>query len=194
MCGTSADIRSEATDSGFRRRRRRPARLRRGLDLGRTRRQNSPWPDYTNVFGAVFETLTYAFDGRPVAVVLSGLTIIGLVHLARHPDKFWILGMWAVAAFLFMTAAALPSWRLRAYTVGLFYRDPPRLASLLTVVALPIAVIGLVALWSFLHTRVWPRVTAKLRPDRTRSRPAPRSVRRSFSSCWPIRESPCARA
>ena len=124
--------------------------------------QNSPWPDYTNAVGAVFETLSYSFQGTPVAVVLSGLTIIGLVHLARHPDRLWILGMWAVAAFLFMTAAALPSWRLRAYTVGLFYRDPPRLASLLTVVALPIAVLGLVALWSFLHTRVWPRVTARL--------------------------------
>lgn len=124
--------------------------------------ENSPWPDYTNAFGAVFETLSYSFDGTPVALVLCLLTFAGLVHLARHPDKLWILGMWAVAAFLFMSAAALPSWRLRAFTVGLFYRDPPRLVALLAVVALPIAVIGLVAVWSFLQARVWPRVTAKL--------------------------------
>lgn len=123
---------------------------------------NSPWPDYTNVFGAIYETLTYSVDGRPIAVVLGALTIIGLVHLARHREKLWILGMWAVAALLFMSAIALPSWRLRTLTVGLFYRDPPRLASLLVVVALPIAVIGLVALWAFLLRRVWPRITARL--------------------------------
>ncbi|TFB53943.1 DUF6541 family protein [Cryobacterium tagatosivorans] len=122
---------------------------------------NSPWPDYTNVFGALYETLTYAVDGKPIAVALGALTIIGLIHLSRHREKWWIAGMWAVAALLFMSSASLPSWSLRALTVGLFYRDPPRLASLLAVVALPIAVIGLVSLWSFLLLRVWPPVAAK---------------------------------
>jgi hypothetical protein len=122
---------------------------------------NSPWPDYTNAFGAVFETLSYSVDGRPVAVVLGALTIIGLVHLASHREKLWIAGMWAVAAFLFMSAISLHSWQLRTLTVGLFYRDPPRLASLLAVVALPIAVIGLVSVWSFLRQRAWPRLALR---------------------------------
>lgn len=122
---------------------------------------NSPWPDYTNVFGAVYETLSYAVDGKPIAIALGALTIIGLVHLVRNREKLWIAGMYAVAALLFLSAASLPSWRLRALTVGLFYRDPPRLASLLAVVALPIAVIGLVAVWAFLLKRVWPAVAAR---------------------------------
>jgi hypothetical protein len=124
---------------------------------------NSPWPTYTNAFGAVFEVLTYSMKGTPVAVALSLLTVVGLVQLARTPGQRWLLAVWAVGAFLFAVSVAFPSWSVRALVVGLFYRDPPRLASLLMIVALPVAVVGAVAVWQFLTHTVWPRVAARLR-------------------------------
>ena len=124
---------------------------------------NSPWPTYTNPFGALFEALSYSMKGTPVAVVLSFVTVVGLVHLVRTREQHWLLAVWAVGAFLFAVAVAFPSWSVRALVVGLFYRDPPRLSALLMIVALPVAVVGTVAVWRFLVDRVWPRIASRLR-------------------------------
>lgn len=124
---------------------------------------NSPWPTYTSPIGAAFEVLTYSMKGTPVAVLLSFLTIVGLVQLARNRKQWWLLAVWAVGAFLFAVAVAFPSWSVRALVVGLFYRDPPRLAALLMIVALPVAVVGAVTVWGLLVERVWPRVSRRLR-------------------------------
>jgi hypothetical protein len=124
---------------------------------------NSPWPTYTNAFGAVFEVLTYSMKGTPVAVVRSLLTVVGLIRLAISREQRWLLAVWAVGAFLFAIAVAFPSWSIRALVVGLFYRDPPRLSALLMIVALPVAVIGSVAVWRFLVDRLWPLIARRLR-------------------------------
>jgi hypothetical protein len=124
---------------------------------------NSPWPTYTNAFGAVFEVLTYSMKGTPVAVALSLLTVVGLVELTRKREQRWLLAVWAVGAFLFAVAVAFPSWSIRALVVGLFYRDPPRLSALLMIVALPVAVVGAVAVWRFLADRIWPLLARRLR-------------------------------
>lgn len=124
---------------------------------------NSPWPTYTNAFGAVFEVLTQSAKGTPVAVVVSLLTVVGIIEIVRKREKLWLLAVWAVGAFLFAVAVAFPSWSVRALVVGLFYRDPPRLSALLVVVALPIAVVGSVAVWRFLVDRVWPRLARRLK-------------------------------
>ncbi|KQV06036.1 DUF6541 family protein [Leifsonia sp. Root112D2] len=129
---------------------------------------NTPWITYTNIFGAAFESVTYSVKGTPVAIALTVFTLVGFVHLARAPGRRWVLGTWAIGAFMFAVAVAMPSWRVRALVVGLFYRDPPRLAALLIMVGLPVAVFGAVAIWSFVVKRVWPfltsRVSAPARP------------------------------
>ena len=122
---------------------------------------NTPWPAYTNAFIALFEAVTYGFDGRVMAIVAGALTIIGLVDLVRRREKLWFVAGWAVAVLLFVVAAGGPSWRIRALVTGIFYRDPPRLAALLVVVAVPMAVFGAVALWRALQRHVLPRIGAQ---------------------------------
>lgn len=129
---------------------------------------NTPWPAYTNPFGALFEAVTYGFDGGVIAVLASVLTIVGVIDLIRRRDKLWFVAGWAVAVLLFVTAAAGPSWRLRAFVVGIFYRDPPRLASLLVIVAVPMAVFGALAIWRAVQRYVLPRVGVT--PGTSRSR------------------------
>jgi hypothetical protein len=115
---------------------------------------NSPWPDYTNVFGAVYEGIASTKQGAPIAIALAVLTVAGIVHLIRNPGRRWYLGTWGIGLGMFVASAALPSWKLRAYTVGLFYRDPPRLYSLLVIVAAPMAIFGAVAIWRFCRDRL----------------------------------------
>lgn len=124
----------------------------------------APWTTYTSVPGALGEAISYSVKGTPVALALAFLTVVGLVHLVIHREKLWIAGMWAVGAVLFVTAVSIPSWGVRTLVVGLFYRDPPRLAALLGVLAFPIAVVGLVSLCSALRTRIEPRLPGNLRP------------------------------
>ena len=86
------------------------------------------------------------------------LTIVGVVDLIRRRDKLWFVAGWAMAVLLFVVAAGGPSWRMRALVTGIFYRDPPRLAALLVVVAVPMAVFGALALWRALQRHVLPRI------------------------------------
>ena len=130
--------------------------------------QNTPWPAYTNAFVALWEAVTHGFDGGLVAVLAAVLTVVGVVDLIRRRDKLWFVAGWAIAVLLFVVAAAGPSWRLRALVVGIFYRDPPRLASLLVIVAVPMAVFGAIALWRVVQHVVLPRLGAQ--PGTSRSR------------------------
>ncbi|GAA1749564.1 DUF6541 family protein [Agromyces humatus] len=120
--------------------------------------ENTPWPAYTNAFIALFEAVTYGFDGRVIAIVAGVLTIVGVVDLIRRRDKLWFVAGWAMAVLLFVVAAGGPSWRLRALVTGIFYRDPPRLAALLIIVAVPMAVFGALALWRAVQRFVLPRI------------------------------------
>lgn len=130
--------------------------------------QNTPWPAYTNAFVALWEAVTQGFDGGLVAVLAAVLTVVGVVDLIRRREKLWFVAGWAVAVLLFVAAAAGPSWRLRALVVGIFYRDPPRLASLLVIVAVPMAVFGAIALWRVAQHLVLPRLGVQ--PGTSRSR------------------------
>ena len=130
--------------------------------------ENTPWPAYTNAFVALWEAITHGFDGGLVAILAAVLTVVGVVDLIRRRDRLWFVAGWAVAVLLFVVAAAGPSWRLRAFVIGIFYRDPPRLASLLVIVAVPMAVFGAIALWRIVKQFVLPRL--RVAPGTTRSR------------------------
>lgn len=130
--------------------------------------QYSPWGPYTSPPVALVELLTNSREGTPIAIVVSVLVVIGLVSLIRSRERWWLAGSWAVAALLFLTAASMHFWTPRNLLLGLFYKDPPRLAALLAVIALPVAVAGAVAVWAFLVAKVWPRLRDRVRPETRR--------------------------
>ncbi|GHD42527.1 hypothetical protein D9V29_00880 [Mycetocola manganoxydans] len=125
----------------------------------------SPWDAHASPVYALYELISNSREGAFPAVVISVLTIVGLVSVLRN-GRWWIGGMWAVSAVLFLLAASLPYGDLRNVTIGLFYKDTPRLTALLATIAVPIAVLGVSAVWRFAEKRLQPRLDQRLRAAR----------------------------
>ena len=121
----------------------------------------TPWANYTNPPVALWQAITYSKSGAPLAIAAGILTVLGIVRLAIRPGTRWYLGSWLIGLFLFGVAASLPSWSLRWMITGLFYRDPPRLYALFTVVSAPVAVIGAVWLWELVVAFLGSRSTSR---------------------------------
>lgn len=105
------------------------------------------WPPIETTGRAIGEVLTSSAIGRPVSWAVMVLAVAGLVSLILRRKQLWLVGMYAVIAGLFVIVASFPFGDLRTFFTGVWYNDPPRLASLLPTVILPLAVIGAVRGW-----------------------------------------------
>lgn len=100
------------------------------------------WPPVQTTGRAIGELIAMSQIGRPVSWVVMLLVLVGLVKLIGHRQHLWLVGMYAVLGALFVIVASFPSGPFRTFFTGVWYNDPPRLAALLPVVALPLAVVG----------------------------------------------------
>ncbi|GAB3532841.1 hypothetical protein GCM10027403_05910 [Arthrobacter tecti] len=91
---------------------------------------------------AVGEVLMSAPQGAEASLALFALTILGLAILSMRPARLWIVGMFAVGLGLYVIASATGEGEFRHFWTGVWYNDANRLAALLPVVTLPVAVIG----------------------------------------------------
>lgn len=105
------------------------------------------WPPIETTGRAIGEVITSSAIGRPVSWAVMALAIAGLVALIVQRRNLWFVGMYAVVAGLFIVVASFPFGDLRTFFTGVWYNDPPRLASLLPLVILPLAVAGVVYIW-----------------------------------------------
>ena len=105
------------------------------------------------LFDAPLSGVGYGLPGA--SWLLGALVVLGAAVAARQPDRrpwVWSLAL-AVGAFA-ISAGAAPDSFLREYVTGFWYNDPVRLAGQVTVVAAPLAAVGIWAL------AVWLRRTA----------------------------------
>ncbi|MBP1135625.1 hypothetical protein JOE31_001857 [Arthrobacter sp. PvP023] len=103
----------------------------------------APWLPFQSNARAIGEILGSAPMGTTTAWILAILTVIGLYVVARTLRRtWWILGMYLVAALLYMVVSSWPPGTFRTLLTGVWYNDSFRLAALLPVVTLPIAVFG----------------------------------------------------
>ncbi|RAX43810.1 hypothetical protein DQ354_18800 [Arthrobacter sp. AQ5-06] len=105
------------------------------------------WPPIETTGRAIGEVIASSAIGRPVSWVVMVLAVAGLMSLILRRSHLWLVGMYVVISGLFVVVASFPFGEVRTFFTGVWYNDPPRLASLLPVVVLPLAVIGAVRGW-----------------------------------------------
>lgn len=110
----------------------------------------SPWDAEASSVRGAFEVVTYTFESGPPAIGLALLVAIGVVVSAIKPGRRWIAGMWFIGALLYFASVVLPASDLRNVLLGVFYKDIPRLASFYAVLSIPAALLGGLAVWSWL--------------------------------------------
>ncbi|WP_427171566.1 DUF6541 family protein [Arthrobacter sp. 92] len=131
----------------------------------------APWTPFQSNARAIGEILGSAPMGTTTAWVLAVLTVIGLYVIARTLRRtWWILGMYLVGALFYMVVSSWPPGTFRTMLTGVWYNDSFRLAALLPVVTLPIAVFG--AEWLVWRLRALLEYLATLTPEQARSLPS----------------------
>lgn len=119
------------------------------LVVVRPPREQATWQSVMSAPQAGARFLTGALTHPPIPWVVGGLVLIGLlVALMRHKKQdFALLGMYAMAATLFVIVAGVSNWRIRFWTTGVWYQNIPRIEALTVFALLPLAVLG--AVWLF---------------------------------------------
>ncbi|GGM99853.1 hypothetical protein GCM10011609_42760 [Lentzea pudingi] len=99
------------------------------------------WPPFETPAMAVGETLLNATNGRPALWALSALTLVGLVVAWRTVNRRWLVGAVAATTALFTITAALNRPGTQMFT-GYWYNDSYRLAAMLPITGVPLAVLA----------------------------------------------------
>lgn len=103
----------------------------------------APWTPFQSNARAIGEVLASAPMGTTAAWTMLGLTVIGLYVVARRLGQYWwVLGMYAVGGGLYVVVSSWALGDFRTFWTGVWYNDSFRLAALLPVVTLPVAVMG----------------------------------------------------
>jgi hypothetical protein len=111
------------------------------------------WGPSVKPGAAVGEILTVSTMQSAIpAVVVSVLSVVGLLTVFRMRKLRWIAVCYGVVGALYVVAASFPKGAIRDALVGTWYQDTYRLAALLPLFATPLAVIGGIRLWDSWRT------------------------------------------
>lgn len=105
------------------------------------------WPPTQTIAQSLGEAVANAPMGRPVSWTIVGLTVVGIYALIRSRKNLWLLGAFGVGVFLYVVVSGFEKGELRSSISGVFYNDSYRLAALLPVAGIVVAVFG--AIWLF---------------------------------------------
>lgn len=118
------------------------------------------WKSFETPAAAVGEVLLNATNQREALWLLSAVVIVGAVTARRWPAMRWVLAGHLIAGFLYMLAAALNRPDTDMLT-GYWYSDSHRLAAMLPITGVPLAIAGML----FLADKLLPyarRVVARV--------------------------------
>jgi hypothetical protein len=99
------------------------------------------WAPVETWRSGALSVLTSSPNGRTAAWTISALVVAGAVVSLRRARTAWLVPAWATTGALYVLAAVTASspW------TGVWYNDSPRLAAMVPVVAVPLAVLGTLA-------------------------------------------------
>lgn len=120
------------------------------------------WPAFEAPAQAVGEVALGATNRTDVSWTVAVVVLVGLAVAWRDPDRRWLVPAHAVTASLYVLAASLDT-PLSAALTGFWYNDSHRLAAMLPITGVPLAVLGITAIGAALGrwiTRPGPAVLA----------------------------------
>lgn len=97
---------------------------------------------YQDALHALKEAVLNAPLQRPAAIAASILMVVGILVAVWYRRQAWLVGSWLITVVMFIFATAWHVGKLRSTVVGSFYNTSSRLASVLVLAALPLAVLG----------------------------------------------------
>lgn len=112
-------------------------------DFGRV--SEFDWPARMTVAQATGEVVLLAAVGGRALWILSALVLVGATVACRQPRIRWLVASYLLAGGLYVLAAGSEDQRL-AFLTGPWYNDAFRLAAMLPILGVPLAVLGIVAL------------------------------------------------
>ncbi|MHA7305437.1 DUF6541 family protein [Arthrobacter sp. TMN-49] len=116
-------------------------------DKFRPSEKASFWLPTQTIAQALGEAVANAPMRGPISWVVVCLTVIGLYALVRSQKQVWLVGTLAVGTFLYVVVSGFEEGALRTSLTGVFYNDSYRLAALLPVIGIAVAVFG--TIWLF---------------------------------------------
>ena len=103
------------------------------------------WPAYQSPAQAVGEVVLNATNHKDAAWAISLVVLLGGVAAVVQPATRWLVPAHLLFAMLFVLASSLET-RLAAALTAVWYNDPYRLAAMIPITAVPLAVLGVLAL------------------------------------------------
>lgn len=119
------------------------------------------WEPGQSESGAVGEFITNNPVGMGHLWLISLLVLAGIYPLLRT-RMVWLVASWAYIGFFYVAIRSMAWEDGRDWVTGVWYHDPYRVASIIPVIAIPLAVAAVDALMRFLITH--PRFSALGKP------------------------------
>ncbi|HEX6354916.1 DUF6541 family protein [Actinophytocola sp.] len=108
------------------------------------------WKPFEQPAAAVGEVLLNATNEHEALWLLSAVVLVGAFMVRRSPALWWVLAGHIVTGILYMFSAGLNTTVTRMFT-GYWYNDAHRLAAMLPITGVPLAVAGVLYLATLLR-------------------------------------------
>jgi hypothetical protein len=126
--------------------------------LSETPYSMSRWGPWQTAAQSVGEALLLTPRQYPVTIVTAVLVVAGIVTIVRHPARIDVATPFLVAATLFVFASGVGVGNpLREILTRPWYHDSYRLAALLPIAGIPLATLGVLAIFNLVRTRILRR-------------------------------------
>lgn len=105
---------------------------------------NFTWPSFASAGQAALRLVTLALRDAPAQIVLALLVAMGIASALRRRTNRWMIASLAIAAAMYLVNASSEG-PLKMWLTGFWYQDSYRICGVLSLMALPLACLGLLA-------------------------------------------------
>jgi hypothetical protein len=108
---------------------------------------NYYWAPIMGKTQAIASVLSLSLALNYPQYALGALVVLGAFYIIiKRRELLWVVGSYGFAAIIFVIAAAFDNCWLKHFISGFWYTDPYRVAAMVGMAGIPLAIMGLVAL------------------------------------------------